>query len=145
MPRGRLPTAIVATTASRPGAITLMVLATSLLTYSRGSLDRVGAAPARNSGARQATVPHRAVRIVIGTSRSVVEDRLIDVERPVETTDAIASADAAQDRAQEVGSGQVGVRQVGAGEVGADEEHLAQVRVGEVRAAEVDPAGVDAH
>src|SRR2546430_6552759 len=76
MPRGRLPTVMVAVTAFERGAMTLMVLLTSFETQSCGSRAGAGDALARQSGASNA--------VRSGAVRSIIEDRLIGMNRPVE-------------------------------------------------------------
>src|SRR6266571_4959255 len=135
MPRGRRPTAIVVIAPTLRGEITVMLLLTSLLTYNTDS--RVGAtsaAPTSGATSRRTALP-RHEPDVIAPARSIVEDRLIDVDRPVEPPDAVAPADVAEH----------GAVQVRAGEIGADQQDLAEVRTGEVRAAEIHAGGIDPH
>src|SRR5438046_10666162 len=93
-------------------------------------------------GAVRAAARPRRVGLVNGTSRSVVEDRLVHVERLVEPAEAVASPDPLEDRPGQIGARYVGIREIGTGEVGADQQHLAQVRAGQVGAAEVHAAGI---
>src|SRR5260370_20003078 len=147
-PRGRWPTVTVATRPSDRAEITLMVLPTSLLAYNRGSLGGVGTAAWRKSGARSAIPPRRASCVIMGTPRSVVEDRLIDVEGPFQPSQVLESADVAQDRPVQIGAAHIRVRQVRARQVGADERNLLEVRAGGIGAGEVRSRGVeprDAH
>src|SRR3989454_2490800 len=135
MPRGRRPTAIVAIAPTVRGEITVMLLLTSLLTYNTGSgVGATSAAPTSGATSRRTALP-RHEPDVIAPSRSIVEDRLIDVDRPVEPPDAVAPADVAQHGAVQVGAGDIRVRQVRADEIGADQQDLAEVRTREVRAA----------
>src|SRR5881396_698381 len=145
IPRGRLPTGTVAMTALVRGETTEMVLGISLLTYSSGSRELAPNAPSRMRGAVRAAALRRRVGLVNGTSRSVVEDRLVHVERFVEPAEAVASPDPLEDRPGQIGARYVGVGEIGTGEVGPHQEHLAQVRAGQVGAAEVHAAGIDAH
>src|SRR5437016_10896857 len=102
MPRGRLPTVMVAVTAFERGAMTLMVLLTSFETQSCGSRAGAGDALARQSGASNA--------VRSGAVRSIIEDRLIGMNRPVEPADRVPAADVAKDCAQQVRARQVCVR-----------------------------------
>src|SRR2546423_1451305 len=89
-----------------------------------------------------------------GAVRSIIEDRLIGMNRPVEPADRVPAADVAQDCAQQVRSRQVRVRQVGAGQVGPHQQHFAEgcaqeggareIRAARVRAHDADPAQVEA-
>src|SRR3989454_5604887 len=145
MPRGRRPTAIVAIAPTLRGEITVMLLLTSLLTYNTGSgVGATSAAPTSGATSRRTALP-RHEPDVIAPSRSIVEDRLIDVDRPVEPPDAVAPADVAQRGAVQVGAGDIRVRQVRADEIGADQQDLAEVRTREVRAAEIHAGGIDPH
>src|SRR2546426_10708584 len=145
MPRGRRPTAIVAIAPTVRGEITVMLLLTSLLTYNTGSgVGATSAAPTSGATSRRTALP-RDEPDVIAPSRSIVEDRLIDVDRPVEPPDAVAPADVAQHGAVQVGAGDIRVRQVRADEIGADQQDLAEVRTREVRAAEIHAGGIDPH
>src|SRR5881296_930057 len=130
MPRGRLPTAIVATTVCVRGEMTEIVLGSSLLTYSSGSREAAGAR-ARMRGVATATHKRRVDDFMSGLA-SVVEDRLVNVERLVEPAQAVASPDSLEDRPGQVGARYVGVRQVGAREVGPDQQRLEQVCPGEI-------------
>src|SRR2546422_6907617 len=126
MPRGRRPTAIVAIAPTVRGEITVMLLLTSLLTYNTGSgVGATSAAPTSDATSRRTALP-RHEPDVIAPSRSIVEDRLIDVDRPVEPPDAVAPADVAQHGAVQVGAGDIRVRQVRADEIGADQQDLAR-------------------
>src|SRR2546423_12112778 len=96
-------------------------------------------------GAVRAAARPRRVGLVNGTSRSVVEDRLVHVERLVEPAEAVASPDPLEDRPGQIGARYVRIREIGTGEGGADQQHLAQVRTGQGGAAEINAAAVDAH
>src|SRR5881398_3964928 len=96
-------------------------------------------------GAVRAAALRRRVGLVNGTSRSVVEDRLVHVERFVEPAEAVASPDPLEDRPGQIGARYVGIREIGTGEVGPHQERLAQVRARQVGAAEIHAAGIDAH
>src|SRR5437773_9049415 len=122
MPRGRLPTGIVAITVLVLGGITLMVLLTSLLQYSRGSRARRETALARASGSSSEV---RYCARIIATSCSVVEDGLIDVEGSVEPANPLASPDVAQDGARQSGPAHRCARRVGAGQTGWAHQGLA--------------------
>src|SRR2546421_203371 len=137
MPRGRLPTVMVAVTAFERGEMTLIVLLTSFETQSCGSRAGASDALARQSGASNAARS--------GAVRSIIEDRLIGMNRPVEPADRVPAADVAQDCAQQVRSRQVRVRQVGAGQVGPHQQHFAEVCAQEVGAREIGAARVRAH
>src|SRR2546422_5144778 len=145
MPRGRRPTAIVAIAPTLRGEITVMLLLTSWRTYNTDwRVGATSAAPTSGATSRRTALP-RHDPDVIAPARSIVEDRLIDVDRPVEPPDAVAPADVAQHGAVQVGPGDIRVRQVRAGEIGADQQDLAEVRTGEVRAAEIHAGGIDPH
>src|SRR5437660_9878571 len=81
-PRGRRPTTIVATTLFVWGEMTATVLSTSLLTYNDGPPERAGRcrAIARSKGRARA----RCDELGFTGSDSVVEDRLVDVQRVIE-------------------------------------------------------------
>src|SRR2546430_521339 len=76
----------------------------------------------------RAAACRRRVGWVNGTSRSVVEDRLVHVERLVEPAEAVASPDPLAARRGRIGAGSLGIRGIGPGEAGAAQPHLAQVR-----------------
>src|SRR2546430_7664363 len=78
-------------------------------------------------GTARAAARRPRVGLVNGASRSVVEDRLVHVERLVEPAEAVASPDPLEDRPGQIGARYVGIREIGSGEVGADQQHLAQV------------------
>src|SRR5947208_15369522 len=80
----------------------------------------------------RAAARRRRVGWVNGTSRSVVEDRLVHVERLVEPPEAVASPDPLEDRPGQIGARYDGIREIGTGEVCADQQHLEQVRAGQV-------------
>src|SRR5256886_12756757 len=104
MPRGRRPTAIVAIAPTVRGEITVMLLLTSLLTYNTGSgVGATSAAPTSGATSRRTALP-RHEPDVIAPSRSIVEDRLIDVDRPVEPPDAVAPADRSEEHTSELQS-----------------------------------------
>src|SRR6266566_4725735 len=79
IPRGRLPTARVATTEPVVGATTLIVFAISLLTYNSGLGLCAGAAVAHSASAT--TLETRAaITNLPPDAMSVVEDRLVSIE-----------------------------------------------------------------
>src|SRR6266480_2375899 len=84
-------------------------------------------------GAVRAAARPRPVGLVNGTSRSVVEDRLVHVERLVEPAEAVASPDPLEDR-----PGQIGARYVGP-----PQSHLPQVRALQFGAAETPLVGTE--
>src|SRR5256885_15161908 len=93
----------------------------------------------------RAAARRRRVGWVNGTSRSVVEDRLVHVERLVEPPEAVASPDPLEDRPGQLGARYVGIREIGTGEVGAAQHDLAQGPAGPGGPAAVPPAGTDGH
>src|SRR5438309_4852084 len=90
MPRGRFPTVMVAVTVFVRGATTLMLLPTSFETQSCGSRTGAGDALARQSAA--------SVAARSGTVRSIIENGLIGMDRPIEPADRVPAPDAPQDR-----------------------------------------------
>src|SRR5256884_8113668 len=100
MPRGRLPTVIVATTLLVCGEMTESVLAISLLTYSAGPAERAGRVSPIASRKGMAWV---RLGDIAGFMRvypnSVVENGLVDVQRLVQPAQAVAPTDPSQDRA----------------------------------------------
>src|SRR5438034_7569035 len=130
MPRGRRPTAIVAIAPTLRGEITVMLLLTSLLTYNTGSgVGATSAAPTSGATSRR-TALSRHEPDVIAPSRSIVEDRLIDVDRPVEPPDAVAPADVAHP---------------GAGRCGAARRHVRDRRHVSARDRTAEPEQADDH
>src|SRR4029077_1310810 len=144
MPRGRWPTGMVAITALVRAATTEIVLGSSLLTYSSGSREPAPNALVRTRSAARAA-GHWRVGLVNGRSRSVVEDRLVDMQRLVEPAEAVASPDALEDRPGQIGARYVGIRDIGTGQVGPHQQHLAQVRARQVGPGEIHAARIDAH
>ena|SRR5690348_18077415 len=121
MPRGRWPTGIVAITALVRGETTEIVLGSSLLTYNCGSREPAPNALVRTRSAARAAAGRWRVGLVNGTYRSVVEDRLVDMQRLVEPAEPVAAPDPLEDRPGQIGAGHVGIREIGTGQVGADQ------------------------
>src|SRR5438034_11779427 len=94
-------------------------------------------------GTARAAARRRRVGLVNATSRSVVEDRLVHVERLVEPAEAVASPAPLEDRPGQIGARYVSIREIGTGEVGPHQDHLAQVRACPVAAAEIPAADSD--
>src|SRR5437762_4648751 len=142
MPRGRLPTVIVATTLLVCGEMTESVLATSLLTYSAGPAERAGRVSPIASRKGRAWVRLGDIagfmRVYPIQSLKMAWSRCSAWSSPRRRSRPRIRLRIAPVKSAPVTS----VGQVGAGEVCPGEQHLPQVRPGEVGVREIGRRGV---
>src|SRR2546430_521340 len=91
-------------------------------------------------GTARAAARRPRVGLVNGASRSVVEDRLVHVERLVEPAEAVASPDPLEDRPGQIGARYVRIREIGTRQGGAD---LRKVRLGRAGLSGADPSDAE--